>query len=64
VDYEAAPRAFVTHRARRVARERHEYEIKRGRIRFLLLVVALIFAGFLLAFSIWEHIQALFGLGT
>ncbi|MFQ5426076.1 MAG: hypothetical protein ACE5EV_03240 [Gaiellales bacterium] len=64
VDYEAVPRAFVTHRARRAARERHEYEIKRGWIRFLLLLVALIFVGFLLSFSIWDEIQSLFGLGT
>ena len=63
-DPEAVQRAFITHRVRRAARDDHELEARRATIRFWVLLAALAFAGFLLAFSIWDQIQALFGLGT
>lgn len=64
VDPDAIPRAFVTHRARRAARDDHELEVRRSTVRFWVLLAILVFVGFLLAFSIWDQIQSLFGLGT
>jgi hypothetical protein len=62
LDPVAVPRAMVAHRARRYAREDHTVEVKRGRIRFWTLVITLLFVGAVLAFTIWDQIEALFGI--
>jgi hypothetical protein len=55
-------RAITIHRARRRARVEHERELKRARTRFFALLVALLFFTAFLSLSIWDQIQALFGL--
>jgi hypothetical protein len=57
-DRPAAPRAG----ARRRAREEHQQELRRARIRFLALLGALVFLALFLTLSIWEKVQAVFGL--
>ena len=49
-------------RARRRARIEHQQEIKRARLRFLLLLLGLVFLTILIGLSIWEKIEALFGI--
>jgi hypothetical protein len=62
LDPTAVPRAFAQARARRRARIEHDRELKRARIRFLVLLGVLAFVTVFLAFSIWEKIEAVFGL--
>jgi hypothetical protein len=62
VDPTAIPRAFAQARARRRARLEHGRELKRARLRFLGLLGVLALVTIFLAFSIWEKIQAVFGL--
>jgi hypothetical protein len=49
-------------RARRRSRIEHERELKRARVRFLVLLGGLLFLVAFIVLSIWEKIQALFGL--
>ena len=49
-------------RAKRRARTAHELEQRRAGRRFLVLLLALIFVSLVLALTIWDQIQALFGL--
>jgi hypothetical protein len=49
-------------RARRRARIEHQQELRRARIRFLALLGALVFLALFISLSIWEKIQAVFGL--
>jgi hypothetical protein len=55
-------RAVARARARRRAREDHQLEVRRARIRFLALLGALVFLALFISLSIWEKIQAVFGL--
>jgi hypothetical protein len=55
-------RAVSIHRAKRRARIEHERERKRARARFLALLLALLFFTAFLSLTIWDQIQALFGL--
>jgi hypothetical protein len=55
-------RAAARARARRRAREEHQQELRRARIRFLALLGALVFLALFISLSIWEKIQAVFGL--
>lgn len=55
-------RAVTIHRARRRARIEHERERKRARTRFFALLVGLLFFTAFLGLTIWDQIQALFGL--
>jgi hypothetical protein len=55
-------RAVARARARRRAREDHQLELRRARIRFLALLGALVFLALFISLSIWEKIQAVFGL--
>jgi hypothetical protein len=55
-------RAVTIRRAKRRARVEHELERKRARRRFFALLVALLFFTAFLSLSIWDQIQALFGL--
>jgi hypothetical protein len=49
-------------RARRRARMEHQRELRRARIRFLFLLVGLVLLAAFIGLSIWEKIEALFGL--
>jgi hypothetical protein len=49
-------------RARRRARIEHQLELRRARVRFLVLLGVLLFLTAFIGLSIWEKIQALFGL--
>jgi hypothetical protein len=62
LDPMAVPRAFAQARARRRARIEHRRELKRARVRFLVLLGILVFVTLFLSLSIWEKIQAAFGL--
>ena len=55
-------RAAARARARRRARIEHQQELRRARIRFLALLGALVFLALFISLSIWEKIQAVFGL--
>ncbi|MBA2536366.1 MAG: hypothetical protein H0V20_02895 [Actinobacteria bacterium] len=55
-------RALVRERARRRARVGHKLERTRARRRFLVLLVFLLFVTVFLGLTIWDQIQALFGL--
>jgi hypothetical protein len=62
IDPTAVQRAFAQARARSRARIEHARELKRARIRFLVLLGVLLFLTVFLLFSIWEKIQTAFGL--
>jgi hypothetical protein len=55
-------RALRLARARRRARIEHQRELKRARVRFLVLVLGLVLLAAFIGISIWEKIEALFGL--
>lgn len=60
------PRAYQTAlrqaRARRRARIEHRREIKRARLRFLILLLGLVFLTMIIGLSIWEKIETVFGI--
>jgi hypothetical protein len=62
LDRLAGPRAVARARARRRARVEHQQELRRARIRFFALLGALVFLALFISLSIWEKIQAVFGL--
>ncbi len=55
-------RAVRVQRAKRRARIEHERERRRARRRFAVLMLALLFFTAILGLTIWDQIQALFGL--
>jgi hypothetical protein len=61
IDPEAVPRAFARERAKRRARDEHELELKRARVRFWALFFGLLFFAIVLSLTILDQIQALFG---
>jgi hypothetical protein len=62
IDPTAVERRWVHARARRRARIEHKRELKRARIRFFVLFGLLVFVTLFLALSIWQKIEAAFGL--
>jgi hypothetical protein len=62
LDPTAAVRAYRKERARRRAREEREWERRLARLRFWLVVVAMIGAIIGLSIVAWQEIQHLFGL--
>ncbi len=44
------------------ARLEHEHELKRARLRFFALLLALLFVAALISLAIWDTLQALFGI--
>ena len=62
IDPKAVERRWVHARARRRARIEHKRELKRARIRFLVLFGILVFVTLFLALSIWQKIESAFGL--
>ena len=55
-------RSLVRERAKRRARIEHERERRRARRRFLVLLLVLLFFTAVLSLTIWDTIEALFGL--
>ncbi len=55
-------RNVVRERAKRRARLEHQRELKRARRRFGVLLLGLLFVAIVIALTIWDQIQALFGL--
>jgi cell division septal protein FtsQ len=53
---------LIRERAKRRARVEHAREKKRARRRFQVLLLALLFLAIVLGLTIWDQIQALFGL--
>ena len=62
VDPSAVDRAFVRHRARRRARIERRRAERLAKIRFWLVVVALLALSVFLSVTVWREIQRLFGL--
>jgi hypothetical protein len=62
IDPRGYQRGLRRARARRRARIEHQLELRRARLRFLILVLALLFLIAFIGLSIWEKIQAAFGL--
>jgi hypothetical protein len=58
----AVHRAFRHHRRKRLARIEHRREQKQARRRFWLLLGALFVLTLFLSVTIWEQIQAMFGI--
>jgi hypothetical protein len=58
----AVHRAFRHHRRKRLARIEHRRELKQARRRFWILVGALAVVSVFLGVTIWEQIQAMFGI--
>ena len=53
---------MVRERARRRAKSEHDRQKKLAKRRFFILVAFLLFVACILALTIWDQIQALFGL--
>ena len=62
LDPVAVPRNLARARAKRRARIEHDLERKRARVRFYVLLGALVFVALFLSLSIWQKIETLFGL--
>ena len=62
VDPGAVDRAYRQHRARRRARVEHNRRARHASVRFWIVLWILLFASVLLALTIWDQMQSLFGL--
>ena len=62
VDPGAIDRAYRQHRARRRARVEHNRRARHASVRFWIVLWILLFASVLLALTIWDQMQSLFGL--
>ena len=62
VDTGAIDRAYRQHRARRRARIEHRQRARHASVRFWIVLWLLLFASVVLALTIWDQIQQLFGL--
>jgi type VI protein secretion system component VasF len=62
LDPAAVQRAYQLHRARRRAHRSRERETKRAKLRFWLVLFALVAASLYLSIVIWHQIQRTFGL--
>jgi hypothetical protein len=58
----AVHRAFRHHRNKRLARIEHRRELRQARRRFWILIGALFVLSVFLSVTIWEQIQAMFGI--
>lgn len=61
-DPAAIDRAYRQHRAKRQARVEHRQRAKHASLRFWVVLWFLLFASVVLALTIWNQIQSLFGL--
>ena len=64
VDPDAFAKAFIRERARRVARDEHIVDQRKARIRYWIVVAALVLTAAILTASIWDQLKSLFGIGT
>ncbi|MBA2615608.1 MAG: hypothetical protein H0U90_07500 [Actinobacteria bacterium] len=55
-------RSLLRERAKRRAKIEHDLERKRARRRFQVLLLGLLFLAAVLSLTIWDQIQAIFGL--
>ncbi len=62
VDSAAIERRIARQRAKRHARVERERERRRARKRYWVLLAALLFYALFLGLTVWDQIQALFGL--
>ena len=62
VDHTAVAKAYRLERAKRYARERRDRERRLARLRFWTVLVLLTSALALLALTVWNEIERLFGL--
>jgi hypothetical protein len=62
VDPAAIDRAYRRHRAKRRARVEHRQRARHASLRFWVVLWVLLFASVVLALTIWNQMQALFGL--
>lgn len=62
VDPGAIDRAYRQHRARRRARVEHSRRARHASVRFWVVLWILLFASVVLALTIWNQMQSLFGL--
>ncbi len=62
IDPSAVRRAYHFHRARRRARLERRRESRRARVRFWVVLAALLTLSVFLSLTIWHEIQRLFGL--
>jgi hypothetical protein len=62
LDPYAVERGLAYARAKRRARDEHKRETQRAGIRFLFLLLGLVFLTLFISLSIWEKIQDVFGL--
>jgi hypothetical protein len=62
LDPEAVGRAYRLHRARRRAHRMREREVRRARLRFWLVLAALVALSVWLSIVAWHQIERLFGL--
>ena len=62
LDPAAVQHAYRLHRARRRAHRNRERETKRARLRFWLVLIALVAASVYLSIVIWHQIERTFGL--
>ena len=62
VDSAAIERRIARQRAKRHTRGEHERERRRARKRYWVLLAALLFYPLFLGLTVWDQIQALFGL--
>lgn len=61
-DPAAIDRAYRQHRAKRRAKIEHRQRAKHASLRFWVVLWLLLFASVVLALTIWNQVQALFGL--
>jgi hypothetical protein len=61
-DPDAIDRAYRQHRAKRRAKIEHRQRAKHASLRFWVVLWFLLFASVVLALTIWNQMQSLFGL--
>lgn len=62
IDPTAIDRAYRFYRAQRYARTEHRRETRHARLRFWVVVALLLLGCLVLAVTVWDEIQRLFGL--
>jgi hypothetical protein len=62
IDPSAVDRAYRFYRAQRYARTEHRRETRHARLRFWVVVALLLLACLVLAVTVWDEVQRLFGL--
>jgi hypothetical protein len=58
----AIEHAYRFHRAKRRVRQRRRYEMRKANVRFYVVLVTLVFVSVLVALTVWNEIQRIFGL--